>query len=471
MLATAAVFSIRRATVLCVLAFMPLYTNAGTAVDSTAALVSAVRDGAAGATIEIGAGVFELDAPLELKAGMTLQGAGIDKTVITHAASWRPSTKSLPDPEMKLEGLDTDAYLIRLQRDTAGVTISDLTLLGPQLHGAIFSWFHRDLHVHHVRIKETLWCGIRTFGMQRAKIHDCEFVDAGGRWDNGEPGVKGGITGGGIFAIWMSDCEISDNRFVRTQTDPAEEFYGIKVRQGTRCRIHHNTVETNFSMEFPFENDEDNEIDHNVCLGTISVPKYAGGVVPKSGCTFHIHHNWMKDSYSIEFVRNGVEIDHNLFDFDPQLDHGNLISAFGDAAANGPLSFHNNLISNPGRGVIWINEVFNNLVVRNNHIVARTTATPRDDGLFGFNGGCDFKTISIKDNLIECLGQTRPLLRSPESYAATIENNTLANVSDAVKLSNPKATRPIGLEKPLHFECGVHGEFTVQGWKAGPTKR
>ena len=67
------------------LAFMPLPSNAGTTVDSTAALVSAVRDGAVGATIEIGAGVFELDAPLELKARMTLKGAGIDKTVITHA--------------------------------------------------------------------------------------------------------------------------------------------------------------------------------------------------------------------------------------------------------------------------------------------------------------------------------------------------------------------------------------------------
>lgn len=121
--------------------------------------------------------------------------------------------------------------------------------------------------------------------------------------------------------------------------------------------------------------------------------------------------------------------------------------------------------------MIWINEVFNNVVVRNNHIVARTTATPREDGLFGFNGGCDFQTISIKDNLIECLGQTRPLLRSPESYAATIENNTLANVSDAAKLPNSKANRTIGLEKPLPFECGVHGEFTVDGWKAVPTKR
>ncbi len=456
----------RLAALVVVIAASLISVRADITVDSTAGLVSAVRDGAEGTTIKLAAGTYELETPLELKAGMMLKGAGIDATIITHTPRWRPSTKSLPDPEMKLEGLDTDAYLIRIQRDTADVTISDMTLLGPQLHGAIFAWFHKNLQVRHVRIKDTLWSGIRSFGMERAKIHDCEFIDAGGRWDNGAPGVKGGITGGGIFAIWMGDCEIFDNRFVRTQTGPADEFYGIKVRQGTRCRVHHNTIETNFSMEFPFENDEDNEIDHNVCFGTISIPKYAGGVVPKSGRTFHIHHNWMKDSYSIEFVRNGVEIDHNLFDFDSTQDHGNLVSAFGDVAAKGPASFHHNLVSNPGRGVIWINEVFDNLEIRSNHIIARTTATPREEGLFGFNGGSDFATITIADNLIECIGVTRPLLRSPESYSATIVNNTLTNVSDAGQLTNNKTGQTIGLEKPLKFECGVHGEFTVDGWTA-----
>ena len=453
------------------LASSPALASAGMTVDTTAALIAAVRDGAEGATIEIAAGTFELEAPLEPKAQMTLKGAGMAKTVITNSSQWKPSTKTLPDPEMTTKGMDTNAYLIRLKDKATGITISDLTLHGPHVHGAIYGWEPHDLTLRQVRIKETLSSGLRTFGMKNARIYDCEFVDAGGRWDKGEPGIKGGLTGGGIFAIWMADCEIFDNRFVRTKKGPAEEFYGIKVRQGIRCHIHHNTIVTNFSMEFPFENDEDNEIDHNVCHGTISIPKYAGGVVPKSGRTFHIHHNWMKDSYAIECVRNGVEIDHNLFDFDPKQDHGNLISAFGDVAAKGPASFHNNLVSNPGRGVIWLNEVFNNLEIRNNHIVARTTATPQTEGLFGFNGRCDFKTISIKDNQIECEGQARPLLRAKESYAATVENNTLTNVSDAEKLTNAKADRPVGLEKPLKIECGARGEFTVDGWKANPTNK
>ncbi|MEI6232959.1 MAG: hypothetical protein WCT04_07900 [Planctomycetota bacterium] len=450
---------------------VPLLAFSSERVDSTAALVAAVRDATDGSTIEIAAGTYELEAPLEPRSGMTLKGAGVDKTIITHVAAWKPSTKTLPDPEMKTAGLDTMAYLIRLKDKASGIAISDLTLRGPRLHGAIYGFDNNDVHLHHLRVQDTLWCGIRTFSMKGAKIHDCEFIDAGGRWEKGAPGIKGGITGGAIFAIWIADSEICDNLFVRTKTDKEREFYGIKCRQGKRCRIHHNTIKANFSIEFPFENDEDVEIDHNICHGTISIPKYAGGPVPKSGSTFHIHHNWMLDSYSIEFVRNGVEIDHNLFDFDSQKDGGNLISGFGKAAAPGPASFHNNLINNPGRGVIWINEIFNNLDIRNNHIITRTTATPRTDGLFGFNSGCDFKTISIRNNIIECQGQARPLLRAKESYGSTIRNNTLTNVADVDRFENARTDQTPGLEAPLKFECGAHGEFTVAGWKVQPSTK
>ena len=461
----------RHTALVLILAAAPL-PAAVVPVDTAAALVAAVRSGEEGATIEIGAGVFELEAPLEPKARMTLKGAGMDKTIITHAAGWKPDAKTLPDPEMTTKGMDTHAYLIRLQDKAAGIAVSDLTLRGPRLHGAVFGWDNRDLHLHHLRIQETMWTGIRTFHMKGAKIHDCEFIDAGGRWKKGGmPGTDGGITGGAVFAVWMADSEIYNNRFSRTRLDKAHEFYGVKGRQAKRCRIHHNTIAVNFSIELPFENDEDVEIDHNVCHGTISIPKHGGGPVPTSGRTFHIHHNWLKDSYAIEFVRNGVEVDHNLFDFDAKQDHGNLISGFGNAGAKGPASFHNNLVSNPGRGVIWINEAFANLEVRNNHIVARTTAVPRKDGLFGFNPGCDFKTIAIRDNVIECQGQARPLLRTKESYAATVENNTFTNVADADKLANAKADRPIGLEQPLKFTCGVRDEFTVDGWHGRPTPK
>ena len=198
-------------------------------VTTSADLIAAVADGRDGDTINLQPGTYELTAPLRFRSGMTLRGSGVDKTIITHAGRWKPPTTTLPDPEMKTEGLDTNAYLIRLQDKATDITISDLTLRGPQLHGAIFGFGNENLHLHDLRLDDFLWSGIRTFAMKGAKIHDCEFIDAGGRWQRGGiPGAKGGITGGAIFATWMTDSEIAHNRFRRTRMEKEREFYGIK---------------------------------------------------------------------------------------------------------------------------------------------------------------------------------------------------------------------------------------------------
>lgn len=455
--------------------FLCLSHTSAEPIGSTRKLVAAVNEGAAGATIEIGPGRFELDAPLEPKTGMTIKGAGVGKTIITHKPSWKPSTKSLPDPEVKLKGLDSRAYLIRLQDKAADISISHLTLQGPQVHGAIFGLGNRNVHLHHLRIDNFLYSGIRTFTMSDSKIHDCEFIGAGGKWKRGGvPGEKGGISGGAIFATWMSDTEIAHNRISYGPPDrrpgKAGGHYGIKGRGGRRIHIHHNTIGVNFSIEFPFEGADQFEIDHNILHGVVSIPKYAGGKVPASGRTYHLHHNYFTTSYAIEFVRNGVEIDHNLFDFDPEKDGGNLISAFGRAPAAGPALFHNNLVNNPGRGVIWIKEPYDNLTVRNNHIITRTTATPRTEGLFGLNGKSDFKTIRIADNVIECIGQARPLLRGEPSYQATVRNNRLINVADADRFPAAEVGTKAGLTSSLNFQCGAHGESKVNGWDLHPSR-
>ena len=438
-------------------------------VTSVEALVTAVSEGKSGSIIELTEGTFRLSQPLDLKSGVTLKGAGIGKTIITNAEDWTANPATLPDPETNFQKFDRSGYLLRLAEKAEGITVSHLTLTGPKMHGAIFGFGNQALHFHNLRIEDFMNNGIRTYSMKNVKINDCTFVDAGQRWEKGQPGVKGGITGGAIFGIWMADTEIWNNRFLVTKTAPNEHFYGVKGRQAKRVHIHHNTIEAGFSIELPFENDEDVEIDHNILHSAVSIPKYAGGPVPASGRTFHIHHNYFKDGYSIEFVRNGVEIDHNLFDFDPAKDGGNLISAFGNVPAKGPASFHNNLVNNPGRGVMWMNEPYANLEVRNNHIIARTTKTPRTDGLFGFNDKSDFKTFSFTGNIIECIGTARPLFRNDASGGATVENNKLTNVPDTTRYTNAQTGKPAGLEQPLKFQCGVNGELTVDGWKTSKT--
>ncbi len=128
----------------------------------------------------------------------------------------------------------------------------------------------------------------------------------------------------------------------------------LQIGAGLTLKVHHNTIETNLSIEFAHENDEDVEIDRNILLGCVSITKHSGGALPENGKTFHIHHNYFTTSYVIEFPRNGAEIDHNLFDLRELEDGGNLISGFGGVASPGPAGFHNNLVSNPGRGVVWI---------------------------------------------------------------------------------------------------------------------
>ena len=427
-------------------------------------LLAACRTAVAGDRIELAAGTFQLSEPLVIKSGVCLKGAGMGQTVVTHTQTWRADTSTLPDPETNQRKFDRTGYLIHLDDKSEDVEVSDMTLRGPQVHGAIFCSGATKPVFHHLHIQDFMYSGIRTYSMRDARIHDCTFVDAGQRWQKGQPGLKGGITGGGLFMIWTQDSEIWNNRFLRTKTAPNQHYYGIKGRQGKRCRIHHNTIGVNFSIEFPFEGDEDMEIDHNVLAGTVSIPKYAGGPVPASGQTFRLHHNLFRDTYAIEFVRNGVEIDHNLFDFPVEKDHGNLISGFGREPAAGPASFHHNLVSNPGRGVIWINEPYANLTVHNNHIIARTTVTPRTDGLFGFNQKCDFHTFRFANNRIECIGQPRPLFRNQETAESVVENNELINVLHAETFVNKSTGEPVGLDAPLTFSCGVNGETKVEGW-------
>jgi len=111
------------------------------------------------------AATFRLTQPLDLPTGLTLTGAGIGKTIITHADSWRANHATLPDPETKHEKFDRSGYLLRCQNDAGNIAISQLTLTGPALHGAIFGMANHDLHLHHLHIENFLYSGIRTYAI------------------------------------------------------------------------------------------------------------------------------------------------------------------------------------------------------------------------------------------------------------------------------------------------------------------
>lgn len=433
--------------------FSFIFSLAAEPVKTAEDLIKAVNNGAPGDKIELAEGTFELKAPLMPKANMEIKGAGIGKTVIKPADSWKAGTAGLPNKD------NPKAYLFSFEK-ADGLKMSGMSMSAATLHGAVWGRASEGVELFDLHIENCLWSGIRTYNMKHFKVHDCSFHNAGGT-------VK--FRGGAIYVHWTKNSEFWNNRISGSEDHP--KFFGIKGRGITDSRVHHNTILVNFSIEFPFENDKNVEIDHNYLAGAVSLPKFGGGIKIEEGQrSFRVHHNYINKSYAVELARNAMEVDHNLFVFSTEDDKGNLLCNFGDAKVPGPLLFHNNLVLNPGRGVLWTKGPHANISIYNNHIKANTLS--RKDGFFGFHSKTDFSSIVIKDNIIECIDSNpRPLMRNEESYSANIENNQLINVPDANKSKVLDSERKAGLVEPLNFKCGVNGEYTVDQWTVDKTQK
>ncbi|MFH5802639.1 right-handed parallel beta-helix repeat-containing protein [Alienimonas sp. DA493] len=438
-------------------------------ITDVAALVKAVNGGSPGDRIAVGPGTFELTEPLRVESGMTLAGAGPGETALTPAPTWTPAPTDRPDNETDYNTADESAYLIVVEPRAQSVMIRGLTLRSTAerggLHGAILSRDAEDLTLRNLHVGPFRWSGVRLFHSKGGSITDCRFTDAGGRMR-----VTKGPVGGSIFVRWAHGLEIAHNTFEITPDHP-DHVYGVKGRGARDVRIHHNTIRCNFAIEFPFEGESGMEIDHNYLDGVVSIPKHAGGPVPEDGSpTFHLHHNYFMRSYSIEGTRNALVVERNLFDFDPAVDGGNLMASFGRAAAPGPVTFRDNLVRNPGRGVFWSDPAYDRLSFRNNHVVGVETATPRTEGLFGIDANSDFSTIEFVNNRVELTGPPRPLVRNEASLAATFENNRLTGVSDADRTSGPRTDAAVGPREPLEFRVGARGEYRVDGFSIAPVE-
>ena len=436
-------------------------------IPTVAGLLEAATRAKPGDTLTLAAGTFELLQALKIPSGVSLRGAGAGKTIITNASSFSPGNAGLDNDEgASLNGVDCSKYLINLGRDTTDFSVTELTLTGNNIPGGICGIAIKNVTLSKLEFKSFLWAGARLFIVENLKATDNTFFDAGNKSN-----VTSGSSGGALFLTYFGQSDIANNRFSRSV---GNDGYGIKGREARKVRIHHNTIDVFFSIELPFESDHFVEIDHNFLGGAVSLPKYAGGTFPDGGYSFHIHHNYFNTPYALEFQRNGIEVDHNLFDFPTAQDYGNLIAGFDAVPAPGGLKMHNNLISNPGRGIYWNEGVYNNFAFYNNHVRGQTTVTPRTEGLFDFRierGGVrtDFSTIFIRDNIFELTGIQRPLMRNSASYAAVISNNTLTGISDTASYANPNTGEQRGLTEPLCFRLGAYSSLTVKDWTLSPS--
>ena len=397
-------------------------------VRDVASLVAALSYGQEGDLIHVAAGEYKVGASLRPKQGMKIIGAGAGATFIRCDSGWRAPLNILPDNGVDRKTANGGSYLFNLIEYSHDVQISDMTLQGNGLHGAVYGAGVDRLRLARLEVRDFAWAGIRTFGTNDVRISNSVFVDNGGKFDE---------TVGAAIYLSSTTAKIRDNRIVNSgNTD--REMFGIKGLNITRSRISYNTIRTNFAIEMPFADQEGVEIHNNWLGGVISIPLSWGGSKTRAGESFRIHHNYFTTSYSIEGPRNGLEIDHNLFDFSVDDDQGNLMGCFGDhfeAKLSGPISFHDNAVVNPGRGVFWSDRVIDRLTFENNHIrLDESSPSIHPEGLFGIRatssqGATNFDTVTIRNNIIEIKGKPRPLVRNSESTEAVIENNRLVNVS------------------------------------------
>lgn len=446
-------------------------------VSTTQQLIDAVNNSPAGTTITVAPGTYALPATLRLKSGTSLVGSGMGQTIIRNAPTFALPVVPWYDADTNFEFSNPNAYLIDLGRDRSNFIIRDLTLTGPEVYGGLHFVATANLTVQNVQFTGFRWSGIRGFVGTDMAITGCRFLDAGGQTVNADGSF--GITGGSLYIAYLSSSLIDGNRFERSGAR-SDNVFGVKGREFRSVRITNNTILCDFAIELPFENDYYTDIENNYLDGVVSLPRYAGGDLPPTGpspYTFRIRNNYLTKSYSIEGPHNGMIVERNVFDFPVDSDYGNLFSSFDPFSqtplAPGPLDFNNNIVINPGRGVFWSDVVWNNLSFSNNHIVANEIVPSQDpEGLFAFResspalGGQStvFSGITIASNVVQIVGQSRPLIRSASGYGANISNNLLVNVSDSSAMSNPQTSAVRGLEEPLVFNVGVNGEFPVNGY-------
>jgi len=449
-------------------------------VSTTAELRAAVANATDGSRINLAATTFELDSPLRVRSGVELVGAGAGQTTLRAAPSWQANFTGSIDDGANFERLDPNSYLIDLGRDdSVGAAIRDMTLTGPNLHGAVAGITSHGLQLSGLEVRDFGWSGVRLFVTNDVVIENSSFINAGGV-------SPGGPTGGALNLTFLKDSTIRNNRF---EKEPGfnSNFYGIKGRQFRDTAISNNTILTNFAIELPFEIDRRVEINNNYLDGVVSVPRFNGGETPitDGGDSFHIYNNYFTRAYSIEGPHNALRIEQNLFDIEASDDGGNLISTFDSERSDtipGPVIFTDNLVKNPGRGVFWSGIPYDNLEFSRNHIIADETIPYTLEGgippgLFGFRvaqddgDATDFSTITISDNIIEVIDlddsdgvTTRDLLRNLSSADANIVNNLLSGISDTERYSNEQTGAAQGPATPLFFRVGADGEFLVDGF-------
>lgn len=273
-----------------------------------------------GFTIVISAGTFVESGLIEVPLGVSIIGAGIDKTILKAASSfyYNPTTPAYA----------TDKFLISLNEFNqlnGNQSLSGFTIDGDakKLHGGIYVRHRNNVTIENIKVQNTNFTGIWLWDLKDSKLISTELINCS--WGSTSY-CAGALNLGNVENMEIDRLNINEST-----------GYGIKAigpngnNNIINLKIHDSRVSVhpfglwnggqapNIAIELWQVNLVGSEIYNTYVDNTISLIN--SNATPSTGIqTIRVHHNTLDmetraqgAGYGVELTIHDAEVDHNYF--------------------------------------------------------------------------------------------------------------------------------------------------------------
>lgn len=353
-----------------------------------------------GHVIKLSAGTFVESGQFNVPAGVSVEGAGMDQTIIKAASSFHFNPG---DP-----GFAIDRFLMTLSSGSAtngNQTLKNFSIDGDgkRLHGGIYVKFRNNVTIEDVKVQFTNFCGIWLWDVKSTVVRDVKLINCS--W--GSTGwASGALMLAHIDGATIDNINIDENTGygVKALSSGGNKISRMKV-SNSRISVNpagkwNNGSAANISFELWEVLLTDCEIYNTYFDNHLSLVNVQTN--PTGGRSIRVHHNTFDlknrangHGYGIELSINDAEIDNNWFN------GGNYGIAHWSPAKCSNWSIHHNTFTGlssgyPGTVVRAQVSGLHNVKFFNNTVELSGTSTIN---VFGLHGGRS-ENVQIKNNLI-----------------------------------------------------------------------
>jgi hypothetical protein len=273
-----------------------------------------------GHIIQLSAGIFIENGPIEIPLGVSLEGAGINQTIFKASSSfyYYPA-----DP-----GYAPEKFLIRLSEfnpSNGNQTLRNFTVDGDskKLHGGVFVRYRSNVVIENINVQYTNYSGIWLWDVKDSRIKNIYLTNCS--W--GSYGYSAGALNlGNLERVEVDQIDINEQR-----------GYGIKAlgpdgyNNIFQLKIHNSHISVNpaglwsggrapnIAIELWLVNLVGCEI-YN-CYVDNNISLVNANAIPSTGIqTIRVHHNIIDletrangAGYGMELTVHDAEVDHNYF--------------------------------------------------------------------------------------------------------------------------------------------------------------